>query len=173
MSVSATMGLALIVTSIGAYSLCIAIAGVLENDGNVWGAAPRSAWILGAAFGGMSFYAWRVLYRTTRANFGLRLTPDRVGVCRIYTDEFVYWEQLKRVAVEVVNTGTERSKRVVPCVRIETRNGQVIHVEAAELGSDPNVVAALMQFYLERPQDRELLADPEKAIRRFSDAQSQ
>ncbi|QIM19406.1 hypothetical protein G7066_13980 [Leucobacter coleopterorum] len=71
----------------------------------------------------------------------------------------------------MVNKGTERRKRVVPCVRIEADGGRVFHVEAFELGSDPNVVAAFACYYLDHPQERDALTDPEEAIRRFSDAQ--
>lgn len=60
----------------------------------------------------------------------------------------------------------------VPAVRIETLRGHTFDVKAFDLGSDPNVVAALIQFYLDHPQYREYLTDPEKAIRIFSEAQT-
>ena len=88
-----------------------------------------------------------------------------------HEDVYLPWSQVVRVTAEAVAKPAGRKKtELVPSVRIETDQGRVYYVEAFELGSDPNVVAALMQFYLERPQDRELLTNPEDAIRRFAEA---
>lgn len=166
------LGLALVATALGVYSVVCIVVGIAQNGGNVWGAAPRSAWVLGVVFLGLSAFAWRETYRAFRANIGVRLAPDRVGLNHGHKDLFLYWKQIANVTVETVNKGTERKKRMVSCVRIDVEDGRVFHVDIVELGSDPNVVAALMRYYLDRPQERHVLANPEEAIRRFSEAQS-
>ena len=166
------LGCTFIVSALAIYSICFVIVGVVQNGGGIWGAAPWSAWILGSISVALSVSAWREVSRIFRANIGIRLLPDSVGVNHEHHDLFLYWHQIRNVTVEAVNRGTERKKRPVSCVRIDADDGRVFHVDIVELGSDPNIVAAFMQYYLDRPQERDLLAHPEDAIRRFKDAQA-
>ena len=168
-----TLGIAMISTLIGVYSVGFVSVATLKNGGVIWGAAPWSSWLLGSVFFGASFFIWRDALRACRSNAGVQLAPDRVGLNLEHRDLFLEWNRITKVTTRTVNRGTENRTRLVSCVQIDADDGRVFYVDIVQLGSDPNVVAALMQFYLERPQDRELLADPEKAIRRFSDAQSQ
>lgn len=154
-----------------AYSAFYVGAGMVLNGGDPWRAAPLRAWIVGLVFLALTVYGVRETFRAFRANIGVRIAPDRVGINHEHRDLFLLWSEIERVAVESVNKGNSRKKRMVSCVRIEARGSRVFYVDVRELGSDPNVVAALMQYYLERPQERDALADPEEAIRRFSDAQ--
>lgn len=163
--------IALVAMAFAVYSAFYVGAGIVRSGGDLWRAAPLRAWIVGLVLLGLTVYALRETARAFRANIGVRLAPDRVGIHHEHSDLFLQWREIERVAVEMVNKGTGRKKRMVSCVRIEARGSRVFYVEVRELGSDPNVVAALMQYYLERPQERDALVDPEEAIRRFRDAQ--
>ncbi|QIM19404.1 hypothetical protein G7066_13970 [Leucobacter coleopterorum] len=166
-----TTGVVLIGTTLGIYGVCFLIVAVVQNSGNVGGAAPWSVWIFSVVFLGLSVHGWREVARVFRANIGIRLAPDHVGLNHKHQDLFLRWDQINNVTVAMVNKGSEWRKNVLPCVRIEADGGRIFHVDATELGSDPNVVAALMQCYLDHPQERDALTDPEEAIRRFSEAQ--
>ncbi|MFD5601334.1 hypothetical protein ACFWHR_14910 [Leucobacter sp. NPDC058333] len=166
------IGFSLIFTSFGAYSAWFVTTGLVQNDGNPWGSAPRLAWLMSLFFLGSSVYAWRQVARYVRANPGIRLAPERIGIMHKHEDVYLPWSEVVRVTAEAVAKPAGRKKtELVPSVRIETDQGRVYYVEAFELGSDPNAVAALVRFYLGRPQDRELLTNLEEAIRHFSDAQ--
>ena len=164
-------GGALVATALGTYSVYTVISGLIHSTGNIWDAAPRSAWVWGAIFLPLSIYMWRTASLALRSNRGIRLSPDRVGLSQKSEDLYVSWNQIRHLGVEEINLGTAMRKNIVPCLRIGAEDGGVFHVEAAELGSDPNAVAALMCYYLDRPQERHLLARPEVAIGRFREAQ--
>lgn len=165
-------GFALLSTALAVYSVGFVAVGVVQNDGNIWGAAPRMAWILGFISIVLSVYAWRMSRLAFCMNTGISLSPDRVGINHEHHNLTLDWNQITKVTAEAVNKGSENKKRLVPCVRIDAGNDRVFYVDIVQLGSDPNVVAALMQFYLDRPQYRDALVNPEEAIRRFSNAQA-
>ncbi len=168
----ASLGFAFIGTALVGYGAVFVAFGVSQNSGDFWGTIPRAAWILGFASVVLSVYAWRMAFLSLRVTLGIRMFPNRVGINYQHRNITLYWGQIRNVTAEAVNRVSGGKGRVVSCVRIDTRDRDTFYVDIVQLGSDPNVVAAFMQYYLDRPQERDLLAHPEDAIRRFTDAQA-
>ncbi len=162
---------ALVPIAMGVYGTYFVVTGLIWNTGNLLTAVPRSAWVLSVAGVVLSVFAWREAYRAIRGRPGIRLSVDQVVVNYKNKNVFLPWKQVTGVTVEMVPKSAGRRKRFVPAVRIEADKGRVFHVEAFELGSDPNVVAAFILYYRDHLRDREALSDPEESIRRFREAQ--
>ncbi|OZB82138.1 MAG: hypothetical protein B7X41_16325 [Microbacterium sp. 14-71-5] len=52
------------------------------------------------------------------------------------------------------------------CVRIHTTSGIEHDLVASALGSDPAIVGEVVQHFLDHPEERELLHDPDAALAR-------
>jgi hypothetical protein len=52
------------------------------------------------------------------------------------------------------------------CIRIHTTSGTGHDLAAGLLGSDPAVVGEVVQYFLDHPEERELLHDPDAALAR-------
>ncbi|GAA2190333.1 hypothetical protein GCM10009786_27190 [Leucobacter alluvii] len=68
------------------------------------------------------------------------------------------WEEVR--LIQTVNTGRAH-------LAIVEVSGRRSTIAAQAMGSDPVTVAAILQFYLHRPQHRSALTDPQQALRCF------
>ncbi|WP_193750768.1 hypothetical protein [Leucobacter chromiiresistens] len=118
---------------------------------------PRLAWGVLAVIP-LSAYGLAQLARHLRLPPGVRLEERGLTFTSSPFERTPSWEEI--ADIEAVNTGKPR------LVIVET-NGRRSSVRALEVGSDPVTVAAILQFFLHRPQHRGALADPQQAIRCF------
>lgn len=97
-----------------------------------------------------------------RTPVGLALTPDGVSGVRGVHPVTIPWDELR--GADVVDS---RGARLV----LHRADGGVQTVGALWLGSDPNVVAAVIEFFRAHPERRDLLAGPpQEALRGARDA---
>ena len=88
---------------------------------------------------------------------GVELDEDAVCVRKGIIRHRIPWFQLRDV---VVNT-----HRKLPSVGLVFEDGPTFWLEPVHVGSNPYYVAELILYYLRHPDRRELLRDPEAAIR--------
>lgn len=166
-------GFALCITTLCGYSIGVILLGLVQNDGNVFIAAPLSAWVIAIIGSPIAGFAWRSVAGTMHDTHGLGVAPDKLLFRFNQATVQLRWSHIASVRAGTMRKDAGRKGRTVPCVTIEASDGRVFNIEAFELGSDPNVVAAFIRHHRDHPQAREWLVDPEDAIRRFQDAQTQ
>ncbi len=147
----------------------VGVVGVLVFSGSIPGEPLRTSrltliiggigLILLSAGASMAFLA--VL--TWQLPAGASLTLFGVSARTPFSWKASPWAEIDDVTVEL---GSQRYVYLV----LHRRDGRPIRVSAQSLGSDPNVVAAIIQFYLQHPQHRDALAEPEVAMKRFEGA---
>ncbi|GAA1794926.1 hypothetical protein [Leucobacter iarius] len=108
----------------------------------------------------MSLYLAFIVCRSWRLPTGAKLARETLFVRELTVWKQLSWREVDRVEVEL---GRYRILYLV----LTLRNGDIVRSSAQALGSDPNVVAAIIRFYLEHPEHRDALSDPEEALRRF------
>lgn len=100
---------------------------------------------------------------------GLILTPDGLLGIRGSGDVRLLWEDLATVGVAATPASAPAAKLSL----IPRGGARPVRAAPRVLGSDPNQVAAIVRYYLERPTERHLLADGGvAAVRRVEDALS-
>lgn len=166
-------GMALFTVAVAVYSLYFVVTGLIHNDGNVFLAVPRSAWPMSAIFSVLAWLALRAALRAHREMQGASLLPERIEFTSDHRLVQLRWSHVAGVHAGTMRKAAGRKDRTVPCVTIEAADGRVFNIEAFELGSDPNAVAAFIRYHRDHPQAREWLVDPEDAIQRFQDAHTQ
>ncbi|SDQ07491.1 hypothetical protein [Leucobacter chromiiresistens] len=118
---------------------------------------PRLAWGVLAVIP-LSAYGLAQLARHLRLPPGVHLEERGLTFASSSFERTPSWEEI--AAIEAVEAGK-------PHLVIVESSGRRSSVRALELGSDPVTVAAILQFFLHRPQHRSALADPQQAIRCF------
>jgi hypothetical protein len=92
---------------------------------------------------------------------GLTLTPEGVRGVRGSGHVDLPWSDLERVDVTAV-----RGARLV----LHARGGAAVAIDPHRLGSDPNLVAAIVEHFRTHPGDRGALAEGIAALARVEDA---
>ncbi|WP_460772146.1 hypothetical protein [Microbacterium sp. GXF7504] len=105
--------------------------------------APYLLGVLGLAI--LTVQLWR-----RRIPAGLELTPERLRGIRGHLD--LGWDELAQVSVVA---GRAAKLSLVP----RGGKGRPVLAPTLALGSDPNQVAAIVRYYLERPAERAALAE--------------
>jgi hypothetical protein len=77
------------------------------------------------------------------------------------------WEQFAKVGVQA----RHYAGMVNPELVIRTFDGATYRLRSERIGSDPNIVAAIVRFYLDHPEQRDALSDPVEALRRVEQAE--
>ncbi|WP_344032686.1 hypothetical protein [Leucobacter iarius] len=121
---------------------------------------PRLAWV------SLVFIPWSMclvplLVRSWKNPPGVELTSHGVNwnTARSWSRHSVDWAEIETVGVTV------RRQKVSLICRLAT--GAVMEINQHGLRSDPKAVAAIVRFYLEHPEHRDALSDPEEALRQF------
>lgn len=125
---------------------------------------PRSvflAWVLGAF---AIAYASRGLKQRLKAPTGLMLTEQEILGAGRGKIQRVAWSQVL-CAEKIDNKATGMSIRIT-----DRSQNQPLQIHALLFGSDPLVVVVLIHFYRDHPEERYLLADPERAMQRFQES---
>ena len=92
---------------------------------------------------------------------GLHLTPQRIITAGEGTLRYVRWHDVAHATVAV-------HRLLGPHLVLLGGDGRRLGaVSVRYLGSDPIVTAALVRYFRDRPEERELLTDPERAIAQF------
>jgi hypothetical protein len=119
--------------------------------------APYVLGVIGIAT--IAVYLWRL-----RVPAGLELSPEGLRGIRGPADFAWGWDDLAQVRVVAAPIA---KLSLVP----RGGMGRPVFAPMLSLGSDPNEVAAIVRYYLERPAEREALADGGvDAVRRVEDA---
>ncbi len=118
---------------------------------------PRLAWGVLAVIP-LSAYGLAQLARHLRLPPSVHLEERGLTFASSSFERTPSWEEI--ADIEAVEAGK-------PHLVIVESSGRRSSVRALELGSDPVTVAAILQFFLHRPQHRSALADPQQAIRCF------
>ena len=139
----------------GVAALVLALMGVsLVQDGSVARFGPFGIGLI--SLGWLAQQAW-----VLRRPLGLTLTKTSVSGVRGTSRVDIRWENLSGVAA-VASPGAK--------LYISAKAGEPIIIEPRWIGSDPNEVAAIIEYYREHPGDRHLLTDPAAAIRRVEES---
>ncbi len=93
-----------------------------------------------------------VLARLTKPR-GLVLSD--VGVAEAWT--MIAWDSI---------SGIDVVRKKMPDVIVRSNDGKKVRVAGAMTGSDVNVIAIVLRHYLDHPEERWMLTDPEKALMR-------
>lgn len=96
-----------------------------------------------------------VLARLTKPR-GLILS--NVGVAEAWT--MIAWDSI---------SGFDVVRKQMPEVIVRSDEGKKIRVAGAMTGSDVNVIAIVLRHYLDHPEERWMLSDPEKALMRVEE----
>lgn len=92
---------------------------------------------------------------------GLRISTDGIFMSWEGKSRQLRWSELWRATIEP-------QKRTGPKLALWRRGSAMpIAIDARGLGSDPMVVAALIHYYRDHPEDRHLLDHPEAAFEKF------
>jgi len=131
------------------------VAAAFESAGmHIPGAFARfSPYVVG--FLGLIWIAQQ-LY-SLRRPAGLTLTAFGLHGVRGDSEVEMTWSDLDRVTV---------SDALGAKLMLRSKAGDAVAVAPAWMGSDPHEVAAIIDYYLKHPEDRELLRDPLVAIAR-------
>jgi hypothetical protein len=79
----------------------------------------------------------------------------------------IQWEDLQSVAIRA----RVHWEVVEPMIVFRRTSGEAYEVSCGRIGSDPNVVAAIVRFYLDHPEQRDALRNPVEALRRVEQAE--
>ena len=99
--------------------------------------------------------------RASQVRTGLHVTPDAISCAGGGPAATVPWRTLHRASIERPGFGAAR------LVLLDADRRRLGAVSVRCLGSDPMVTAAFLHYFRDRPEERELLADPERAIAKF------
>jgi hypothetical protein len=153
------LGMGALATMSGALSL-VAPAWTGESFALSDGVGTQSLWAGVVALGGvvgLVIEAWSLRLPT-----GLVVDESGLVGVRGGPDAQLPWERLESASVVTSSTGA--------CLAITAVEGSVVTIQAPQIGSDPNVVAAIIEHFRTHPEDREVLGDAREAIRRVEAA---
>jgi hypothetical protein len=137
--------------------LVVDLNGLPMMSGILLSRAPYVLGVIGIAT--IVVYLWRL-----RVPAGLELSPEGLRGIRGPADFAWSWDDLAQVGVAAAPIA---KLSLVPRGGL----GRPVLSPMLSLGSDPNEVAAIVRYYLERPAAREALADGGvEAVRRVEDA---
>jgi len=126
-----------------------------ERFGLSGGAGPMALW---AGAVGVASTVWLAMQLwALRLPTGLAVSAAGLDGVRGGADARVAWEMIDAVHAEPSGTGAR--------LAITVTGGSVLALHAHEIGSDPNVVAAIIDHFLTHPEDREALSNARQAIR--------
>lgn len=132
-----------------------------HGDAFTFGQLPRSMGVvLGLGVFSIGLLARR-LRQEFRASCGLHLTPERIVAAGDGAFHQVEWKDLDRATIETRRIGG------LHLVLLNKGKMELGAVSVRYLGSDPMVIAAFLYYFRDRPEERELLSDPERAIAQF------
>lgn len=149
----------LLALGMGMAGLLVTVQRFLE-DAEFGHVAPFKASTWAMVLIPMSLGLIFTVLRTRKLPVGVDLNREGVSARETQRWRSVSWNDISGVWVEV---GRYRILYVV----LALRESGTVRVSAQALGSDPNVVAAIIRFYLEHPEHRDALSDPEEALKRF------
>ena len=131
-------------------ALCTLLRGEVAAE---VGFGRRTVYVLGAlGFALLAQQLWAL-----RVPRGLELTSEGLRGVRGAGKVVLDWDDLRAAAAISTRTGAKLALRV---------NSGAVHVLPRRLiGSDPDAVASIINYYLRHPADRGHLATPERAIR--------
>lgn len=92
-----------------------------------------------------------------RVSEGITLSPKGLVGVRGAKSFRVSWDGLQEATAATKQTGL--------CLQLTLADHSVLSVPGAYMGSDPNVVAAIIEHFRTDPEDRKYLADGDEAIR--------
>lgn len=145
----------------GLYAAFLAfVIWLIQGQLSLW-EVPLS--IIIAIAGGVWAVVWivRLLVQHLKQAPGLTIKPEGITAAWGGRIQHVSWEQLRRATIVP-------HKRFGPKLAILDDEGlSVLEIRARGLGSDPMVVAALIHYYRDHPEDRHLLTQPEAAFEKF------
>ncbi len=149
-----------------ALALLFGVAGAyftfrrLADDPGYGAVAPFRVSTWAAVLIPMSLCFAFIVCRSWRLPTGAKLARETLFVRELAAWKQISWREVDRAEVELGRYG-------ILYLVLPLRNGEIVRSSAQALGSDPNVVAAIIRFYLEHPEHRDALKDSEEALRRF------
>jgi hypothetical protein len=150
--------LPLLISTVGLIPGLLAVAAPAWT-GESFGTGQGSIWWSLTSLLSLSWLAqqaWRL-----RLPSGLRLSADGLFGVRGSSAVRVAWDQLGEVTAIPGPTGARLQLTVAQ---------SPIVIDAAMLGSDPSVVATIIEHFRTHPDDRRSLSDADEAIRRVEEA---
>jgi hypothetical protein len=113
-------------------------------------------------------WVFRLVIRGLLRRQGLCLSADRVELWNGYRNPTLLdWKDIKGVSV-----GESHAAGLsFPLISLLHAGGGRSEITGNKMGSDPNVVAAIVRFYLDHPEQRDALSDPVEALRRVEQAE--
>lgn len=124
---------------------------------------PGSAGIA-LAIGLVGVYATIRLARALPRSRGLTVGPEVLTAQWGGAAQQLAWVELARATIEP----SEGKSPLLVLLRAD--GSRALELRATEMGSDPMIVAALLHWFRDHPQDRPLLTDPEQAWLRFRES---
>lgn len=121
---------------------------------------PVRAWVGMAVAVALSVFMVRVLLQERRAGSGIELSEWGVVAAGDGDIGRIGWDMLFRATIM---PDTRRG----PQLLLHGRDRRTVGIPPRFHCSDPMVVAALIHFYRDHPEERHLLATPERAVERF------
>ncbi|RLP79219.1 hypothetical protein D9V34_15555 [Mycetocola lacteus] len=100
-----------------------------------------------------------------RSPAGLSITPDCIYGVRGGASVDIPWTRLRDVSIDVAH-GIGGGRYIY----LHQEQGSPIRVDSRLTGTDVNVLYWTVRYFLEHPEQRELLRDPEAALRRVEEA---
>lgn len=152
-----TLVLGVVVLLPALAQLMVDVNGLPTMSGILLSRAPYVLGVIGVAT--IAVYLWRL-----RVPLGLELFPEGLRGIRGAGDFAWSWDDLAQVSVVAAPIA---KLSLVP----RGGMGRPVLAPTISLGSDPNEVAAIVRYYLERPAEREALDEGGiEAVRRVEDA---
>lgn len=150
-------GLGLLYPLAAACMMFPAAVALLRGEGSAQiGFGRRTAYTLGIL--GLIFFLQQLW--ALRVPRGLALSEAGLRGVRGAEHLVLAWADLDSAAAMSARSGAK--------LALHTTRGEVHVLPRHVIGSDPNAVAAIINYYLQYPQDRGYLTDPEGAIRRVA-----
>lgn len=122
---------------------------------------PRSAWVAVILLVSFVVFAIRSLAQSGRAASGLELSDWGVVAAGEGRIARIAWRELRRATIE------PHRRHGPELVLIDQQGAAAVRMPTRICESDPMLVAALIHFYRDHPEERNLLATPERAVERF------
>lgn len=133
---------------------------IVDGRGSIFD-FPKLAWVLMALIP-ISVIGFAQLARYVRLPPGILLEERGIAFANSGAGKNAMrtpsWDEIRDIQAE--DTGKAH------LVIVESSGRRSI-ISALEMGSDPVTVAAILQFYLQRPQHRSALVEPQEALRCF------
>lgn len=135
------------------------IAGLVRLSGATAaeiGFGRRTPYVLGLL--GLVFFVQQLW--ALRVSRGLKLTPEGIRGIRGMGRVALTWDDLNAASAMSTRSGAK--------LALHLKHGAVNVIPRRLIGSDPDAVAAIINYFLRHPADRGLLTNPETAIQRVA-----